>query len=115
MYVIEVGPHCNEKNYGEFIVFSKSETHAIYMCICSHLWDEYKDACFAGIDDGAYGVNAGAKVVAVEVAVLHKLVVSDVPLHALSRHKHVLLLLFLSWLCWTRRVYTERCRESLIL
>lgn len=69
--------------------------------LTAHLWYETEEAGFAGIDDATYRVDAGAVVVTVEETVLHKLVVLNVPLHALSRHKVVLLLFHLPWLCWT--------------
>lgn len=49
----------------------------------ANLWYKNKDACFASINDITYGINAGAIVVSVEVTMLYKLVLLNVPLHLL--------------------------------
>ena len=98
-----------------FVIHKRESSPSDYIIIIygsPHLRYEHEDACLAGVDDAADGVDAGAVVLPVEEPMLHKLVVLDVPLYALPRHKVVVLLVHLPRLCWSRRVCTREDKNT---
>ena len=80
------------------------------MCVCvcgADRGNKDEDACSPRVNDTANGPDAGAIVVAAEVAVLHVMVVANVSLHPLTGDKLILSSLFFSRLRWARCVCGE--------